>query len=324
MIEKLLDFISRHESFTLTTHDPADADGIGAEMVLACILRARGKQARIINAQAMPEQFRFMDPQAQIAQWNGEQHGALPEQDALLVVDIADESTVGEIAKFSRWREVFAIDHHELKPRAAVSGIFDPSSASTCELAVELAQAAGVTLDPATAFAAYSGIVYDTGFFAYPKTEARTFRAALALFEMGANPSKAFTALCQDAPARVLHLQQRSLASMALHCGDRVATQVLREKDFEETGGLSKDTNGFVNFPLKSRDIVVSLLVKQTPGKLVNCSVRSKGAINVAKIAQEFGGGGHINAAGYETKLNVDQALSESLAAIEKSLNGQQ
>jgi len=324
LAKELIALIKQHDFFILTTHDPADADGIGAELVVARILRERGKQAQIINASPMPEQFRFMDPLGQVTQWDKKKHGTLLEQGALIIVDAAEESNLGQMGEeITRSMEVFVIDHHELASDAAFSGIYDPSAASVCEMVVELAEAVGVPLDPMTAFAAYTGIVYDTGFFAYPKTGKRTFRAALSLLELGVNPNEAFTQFCHNSPSRVLHLQQKALKSMAFHYGDRIATQMLRRKDFTETGALPEDTDGFVNFPLKSRVILVSLLLKETPGKTVNCSLRSKGTINVAKIAQKFGGGGHINAAGFKSKLDIDQVLSETLAAIIKQLEEQ-
>ena len=323
MAEKLIELINRHDFFILTTHDPADPDGIGAQMVLACMLRMQGKKFRIINASPVSDQFSFLDPSGQVESWDREKHGALPEQGALIIADTADENNIGDMREaFYRSREVFVIDHHEPKPHAAISGIYDPSYASTCELAVELAQAADITLDSGTAFAAYTGIVYDTGFFAYPKTEPRTFRTALALLEQGVNPSEVFNQLCQNAPTRTLLLQKNALASMSLHYGNRIATQVLRIEDFAETGASHEDTDGFINFPLKYKEVVISFLAKEMPDKTVRCSLRSKGTINVAKIAQEFGGGGHVNAAGFKSELDIEQTLAKTLIKTAELLEG--
>ena len=324
MIEKLDELLNRHDFFILTTHDPPDADGIGAQLVLGCILRSRGKRFRIINASPTPEQFRFMDPASQIESWDRERLGSLAEQGAMIIVDTADEYNIGNMREaYCRSREVFVIDHHEPKPHAAFDGIYDQTCASTCELAVELAEAAGAAIDKTAAFAAYTGIVYDTGFFAYAKTGARTFRAAISLLELGADPTEAFVRLCQNTPTRVLLLQKKALASMTICQGGKIAAMVLRNEDFAAAGATLEDTDGFVNFPLKSRDIAVSLMVKETPDLKVRCSLRSKGSVNVAKIAQGFGGGGHINASGFKSDMDVDQALEKTLAAITEHLEGQ-
>ncbi|MCL2044715.1 MAG: bifunctional oligoribonuclease/PAP phosphatase NrnA [Treponema sp.] len=319
MFEKLKLFIEKYDFFIITTHDPADADGIGAQLVVASILNKEKKQYRIINSSPKPEHFIFMDRYNIIEQWDREKHGDLPEQGGAIIVDTADLHFTGQIRDaICRSQEIFVIDHHETKPNSTFSGIYDPSAASTCEITVELAKEAGILLDSDTALAAYTGIIYDTGFFAYPKTGPGTFRAALTLLELGVNPNEAYRQLCENAATRVLFLQKKALASLTLHFEDRVAVQVLRKEDFIEAGALPEDTYGFVNFPLKAKEIIVSLLIKETPGKKILCSLRSKGSANVAKIAQDLGGGGHINAAGFNSTMDIDQTLSIALTMISK------
>jgi len=322
MADKLTEFMGRHDFFILSTHDPADADGLGAEMVTACILREKEKKFRIINASAIPKHFRYMDPQGIIEQWDKEQHGELLEQTGLILLDTADEYTMGYMKEaVCQSREVFVVDHHEPKPHAAFSGIVDPSSASTCELTVELAKNLGIVIDPQTAFAAYIGIAYDTGFFAYPKTGPRTFRSAMALFGLGVKPNEVYRQLHENASTGSLLLQKTALASLTLYHGNRVAVQVLRLEDFAEAGALQEDTEGFVNFPMKAKEVVVSLLLKESPEGKIRCSLRSKGNINVAKIAQELNGGGHINASGFKSELDINQTLALTLAKIAEHLD---
>jgi len=320
---ELMKFIGRHDFFILTTHDPADADGLGAELVLACILREQGKKFRIINASAIPKDFKFMDPQGLIEQWDNNQHRNLPEQAGLFLLDTAEANMIGIMEEILyRAKEVFMIDHHEAGPHAVFNGIGDPSSASTCEMTVSIAEALGVAIDPQAAFAAYIGIAYDTGFFAYPKTGPTTFHAALTLHGLGVKPIEVYQRLHENASVAALLLQKKALAGMTLHCGNRVAVQMLRLEDFNEAGALPEDTEGFVNFPLKAKDIVVSLLLKETKDGKVRCSLRSKGMVNVAKIAQELNGGGHINAAGFKSKLDIEQTAAAALEKIAKLLDG--
>jgi phosphoesterase RecJ-like protein len=319
---KLTEFIERHDFFVLTTHDPADADGLGAQMVMACILRGRGKKFRIINASVIPKHFRYLDPQGVIELWDKEQHGKLMEQAGLILLDTADERTMGHMKEaVYRSKEVFVIDHHEPKAHAAFSGITDPSSASTCELTVELAENLGAVIDPQTAFAAYIGIASDTGFFAYPKTGPRTFRSAMRLFGLGVKPNEVYQQLHENASIAVLLLQKRALSSLTLYHENRVAVQILRLEDFVEAGALQEDTEGFVNFPLKAKEIVVSLLMKESPEGKIRCSLRSKGNINVAKVAQELNGGGHINASGFKSEMDIDHTLALALAKIAEHLD---
>jgi phosphoesterase RecJ-like protein len=316
MIEKFEAFLQRHDFFIITTHDPADADGLGAQMVFACILRERGKKFRIINASPIPDTIRFLDPQGIVEQWDEEKHRGLPEKAGVFLLDTADENHLGDMKDaVLRAKEVFIFDHHEPKPGGLFSGITDPAVASTCELAVEVAQTAGTVIDPQAAFAAYTGIIFDTGSFAYSKTGSRTFRAALTLIDAGVNPYESYRRLCENSPTGAKKKKKRAFSAMEFHCRGRVASQVLRKEDFSETGTVSDDTDGFVNVPLKSRDILVSVLLKESKGK-TKCSLRSKGAIDVSKVARNFGGGGHVNASGFKTNMDVDRTLSAVLEKI--------
>jgi phosphoesterase RecJ-like protein len=316
MIEKLKAFIERHDLYILTTHDPADADGLGAELVFSCILRRLGKQFRIVNSSPIPAQFGFMDRQGIIEPLNSEKHGALPEQSAVIMVDTADLHNIGQMRDLvCRAKDVFIVDHHEVMSASHFSGICDSTAASTCELAVELAVALGVTLELDTAFAAYTGMVYDTGFFAYQKTSPRSFRAAITLLELGVNPTEAYQVLCENTSIKSLLLQKKAFASLEIH-NRQIASQLLRLEDFAETGAVNDDADGFVNAPLRAREIMVSVMVKESRKGKVKCSLRSKETIDVSKIAHDFGGGGHINAAGFNSDLNVDQTLALVLTKI--------
>ena len=317
MTDKFKAFLERHDNFILTTHDPADADGLGAQLVLACVLRGAGKKFRIINSSPIPEQFKFMDRQGIIETLDLEKHNTLPEQTAVIMADTADMHNIGEMLDLvCRAKEVFIIDHHEVISSSHFQGICDSTAASTCELMVELAQEMGATIEDEAAFAAYTGMVFDTGFFAYQKTSARSFRAAITLLELGVSPTAVYQKLCENTATRSLLLQKRAFASLEIHCNGKAASQVLRLEDFTETGAVSDDADGFVNVPLKAREIIISIIVKESRKGKVKCSLRSKSDIDVSKIAHDFGGGGHINAAGFKSDLNVDQTLALTLTKI--------
>jgi phosphoesterase RecJ-like protein len=240
------------------------------------------------------------------------------------MLDTADIRHIGPMRDpVCRAKEVFIIDHHEVMTTSSFSGISDPAAASTCELAVELAAAMGTVLDLQTASAAYAGIVYDTGFFAYQKTGIRTFNAVHSLLQLGVSPNETYINLRENSSVNALLLQKKAFSSLGLHCNGKVCSQVLHIEDFTETGAVSDDTDGFVNVPLKSRDIIVSVFIKESVPNKVRCSLRSKGTVDVSGIARELGGGGHLNAAGFKSKLSVDQTLSLVLAKINGYLSSQ-
>jgi phosphoesterase RecJ-like protein len=263
-----------------------------------------------------------MDSSGLVEQWNVEKHGSLPGQSALVILDTSDEYYIGCMKEtLKSVRETFTFDHHEPNPRAKLSGMIEASAASTCELAVELAIFAGADLDPETAMAAYTGIVYDTGFFAYSKTSLRTFKAAVQTLEWGAQPNFVYRQLMENASSGTLLLQKRAFSTLELYDSGRIAAQILRKEDLEAAGANFEDAETFVNMPLKSKEVEVSLLVKETAGGEVRCSLRSKGKVNVSKIAQDFGGGGHLTAAGFKSDFDLEETVKKLLADVRAHLD---
>lgn len=321
MLERVFEFFKKHESFIVTTHEGADADGLGAELLLDRILQNAGKTVHILNSEKIPDHFTFMDPENRIGLWEGGQYADLLEQSALLIVDTSDEYNIGGMKELiHKVRQTFVIDHHEPNQFSSLSGLLDSGASSTCEIAVEIAQAAGVLLDKNTARAAFAGISYDTGSFAYRKTTARTFKAALVLLETGITPYEVYRELNESASLESLLLRRQVLSSLEIHAGGRVAVLILRKKDLEATGAIFEDAESFINIPLRARAIAVSVLIKESLEGKIRCSLRSKGLVNVSKIAQHFGGGGHVSAAGFRSAFGIEETLKQVLEKIEPLL----
>ena len=321
MFDNVLSFIDRHQSFILTTHDPPDADGLGAELVFAAILKKKEKACRIVNAVPVQGYFRFMDHSSAAEVWDSEKHTSFAEQSALLVLDTCDEYHIGSMREvMKKVEETFTFDHHEPKPHTKLSGFIDATASSTSELAIELASSQGVTLDPYTATAAYAGIVYDSGFFAYPKTSIRTFNAAIKVIEWGAAPNYIYRQLMENGSYAALLLQKQALSTLEFHADKRIAVIVLRKEDLVFSGAEFDDAEGFVNIPLKAQEVEVSILIKEKPSGEVRCSLRSKGKVNVSKIAQGFGGGGHVTAAGFRSSLSTEETLKKLLYDVKERL----
>jgi phosphoesterase RecJ-like protein len=312
--QTIVDFILNNERFVLTTHDAPDADGIGAELALAFILEGLEKEALILNASPIPERFRFMDPLNKAGVWENEKHRGLPGTSVLIILDTSDEFHTGAMKDvIPLFSETMVIDHHELNPRSSMKGYIDPTAAATCEMIMNIASYFNQTLDRIIAMAVFAGISYDSGSFSYSKTTARTFRAAQALVEAGANPYEIHGYLNESASTASLLLQSRVIAGMTLHCGGRVAAMTLRQEDLAATGALFEDAESFINIPLKSREVLVSIMAKENEDGKVRCSLRSKGAVNVSKIAQRFSGGGHAQAAGFRSDASLEETMNQVL-----------
>ena len=314
MANAVFEFLNRHSSLVITTHDNSDADGIGAEMAFFQIAQTLCKNVKIINPCPIPEKFRFIDQANSVETL---EQTSFPQGAALVILDTADEYNIGELREFILWApEVFVIDHHEPSKLSKLKGYIDPTASSTSELVVELALEAGITLSVENASAAYAGIVYDTGFFAYPKTTRRTFKAALAMVEAGVNPTAIYRELNEKSTISAINLQKTVLATLEIHNQGRVAVQVLRKEDLESSGAYYEDAENLINIPMKCREVEVSILVKENREGHIRCSLRSKGNVNVSKIAQSLGGGGHVTAAGFKSTLGLYETLGTTLKKV--------
>ena len=325
MFENILAFFERHQSFILTTHDSPDADGLGAEYVLASILIKKGKNIKIINSSPVPINLQFLiNPAFEITKWDismlaSAEHAALLESSAMIVLDTTQEIHLGPVREdLKKVKEVFYFDHHE--PKSSVNklaGIMDAAASSVSELAIELAAFLKIDLDHSTATAAYCGIIYDTGFFSYPKTTERTFKAAIKTLEWGANPHHVYKQLMENSTCAAVLLQKQALANLEFFADRKIAVMFLHNEDFEKAGAEFEEVENIVNIPLKAKEVEISILVREKSTGEVFCSLRSKGTVNVSKIAQNFNGGGHFTASGFMSKDNVETTIKKLLAYME-------
>ena len=321
MPNAVFEFLNRHSSLIVTTHAPADADGLGAEMVFSFIAKSFGKQVRVVNSGPTLEKFRFIDPDDTIETWESIK-GTLSREAALVILDTADEYFIGELRDLIPYvPEVFVIDHHEPNKFCTLKGYIDNTASSTCEMVMELVQAAGMELPPQYARAAYAGLSYDTGSFAYLKTTSRTFRTALSLVEAGVNPYDIYQRLNESNSIAALLLQKKVLSTLEIHSQGRVAVQMVLKNDLESTGAYFEDSEHFINTPMKSKNILVSVLIKENREGRLRCSLRSKGTVNVSKIAQSMGGGGHVSSAGFKSPLSPEETLALVLKKIAEEMD---
>jgi phosphoesterase RecJ-like protein len=113
-----------------------------------------------------------------------------------------------------------------------------------------------------------------------------------------------------------LRLQSRVLSTLELHYNQHVAVQIMLKEIIDQCGARYEEADSFINIPLKSKDIRVSVFFKENERGILRCSLRSKGNINVAAIAQTFGGGGHRTAAGFKSSFKLDTIKSRVLELL--------
>jgi phosphoesterase RecJ-like protein len=318
-IEEAASFFGAHDNYILTSHESPDADGLGAQYALARGLSALGKHCRVINAEKYSVKYGFIDQKSIIRTLAD---SGIQEEDlsttTVVLVDTNDIHFTGTMANLvlGRVGRIFIFDHHEtlLPPSVELCSI--TSASSTCEMAYQLLNKLGAPIAEDMAMALLAGIVYDTGSFAWAKTSTETFAAALELTRKGANPAAIHTALYESSSISVLLLRKVVLSTLELHHGNTIAVQTMTSRTLIETGASYEDGEDLINTPLMGKSIQVSILFKENTTGILRCSMRAKGGINVAHIAQSFGGGGHKLAAGFKSPYPLETIKAKVLEIL--------
>ncbi len=320
-IKKLEDFLNRHDKFIISTHESPDADGLGAEIAFADLLRQLEKEAIICNSDPLPDICKFMDIDNEITTLKDESY--LPEkieQYAHFVLDTNDYDNIGSayyILK-DKIRETFIIDHHEGDQEKIEKNLIKIEASSASEIVYEVFQYFGKDFNFKTAQAIYAGIVFDTGSFRFPKTSTLTFHIASHLLKFGVDPFTVYENLFESNSLSSLQLRNRVSSSMEILCNEQLIAMKLTPEMVQETNGSFSEGEPAINIPFSVKGVRASLLVKQNLTGPVKVSLRSKGNLNVAEIAMRHGGGGHKNAAGFKSALPLEETYELALKEMKR------
>ena len=306
-------FIEAADDFLLTTHVNSDADGLGACMAWAHLLKGLGKRADIGLPEPPAGQCSFL------ADWDGVRHFAdldLSRYRYAIVADCPSLDRIGPVRPgLSPDIRLLNIDHHrDNECFGAVNIVEDVSS--TCELLYHLAIGLGYEIDSVAADQLYAGILFDTGGFRFSLTTDTTFEVAADLVRRGAR----LDAIAQDVFGNKSFgsVKQRGQAieSLVLRLGGRVAVLHL-DREAMSAG----EPDEVVNYGLMIRGVEVAVLLKERAPGCYRISLRSRDEVDVSQVASTFGGGGHARAAGLELTGAPEDIVENILAEIDRYLN---
>jgi phosphoesterase RecJ-like protein len=217
------------------------------------------------------------------------------------------------------------IDHHATSEHFGTINWIDSTASAVGEMIYNLCKAIGGRITTEIAECVYMALVTDTGSFHFSNTSDRTLKVASELIKAGARPAKISEAVYNNYPWSRIELMREVLGTVKREATGRVASmrQTLAMNDIASP--VDGDNNGFVNVPLAARDVYAAVYMREVGPRSFRVSLRSKGDIDVAKIAENFGGGGHKNAAGMSMEGDWDECENRLVTllsdAVEKSLD---
>jgi phosphoesterase RecJ-like protein len=214
------------------------------------------------------------------------------------------------------------IDHHLTQEDWSDLRLVDTSAAAAGEVVYDVLRRWNVSIDRGIADALYLAIITDTGWFQFSNTHPRTLRLGADLMEVGVHTDLMYQALYQNERAARVRLQTRAMQSLELLAEERLAVMTLTKADFAQTGAALPDTENLINTPLQIAQVEVSILFTDPPSDgPIRVSLRSKGQVDVARFAEEFGGGGHARAAGLKLNMALEEARQKIVAAMLSRMN---
>jgi phosphoesterase RecJ-like protein len=321
--QSILDALSACKRVLVTTHVRPDGDALGTSAAMVLAMRAKGIDAEVLLLSQLPTKYSFIFHDAQISYTEvGSDWPAgfgFDGFDALLVVDTGTWSQLpGLKERLADWRgPKIVVDHHLTQEDWADVKYVVTTAAAAAEIAIELLQLWRVPMTPVLAAALFVGIATDTGWFQFSNTRPDTLRRVATLMEAGVDTDRIYQLLYQNERAERIALQTRAMRDLELRVSNRLAILCVEKNDFAQTCAKVADTENLINIPLQIRAIEVSVLLVDPPeGGAIRVSLRSKGQIDVAKFAEQFGGGGHARASG----CTLAEARHRVVAALEKSM----
>jgi len=318
-------YLRNYDKFIISTHESPDADGLGAEIAFAELLAYLGKESIIINSDPAPETVEFIDIDHEITVFN--RSAPLIENlsgYAQFVLDTNDYNNIGPVCTLKDFVEdVFIIDHHEGDANKLTSNFIRVGGSSCCEIIYDIIQYRKMPLTFKSAQAIYTGMLFDTASFRYPKTSPHTYEAAAHCMRMGVVPHVVYENIYERNSLSSFALRGRIASSMKILEDGKLIVQSLTPQMLSDTGAAFSEGESSINTPLTVNGVVASLLVKQDHTGPVKISMRTKGDYNVAGIAIQNGGGGHKNAAGFKSQLSFDEAYEHATNAMQQLIKSQ-
>jgi bifunctional oligoribonuclease and PAP phosphatase NrnA len=313
--DQVLSELREAERLLLTTHENPDGDALGSLLAMHWILQQLGKDSLMYMS---PDEFPLP---WEYRGWTFEGIVGTPPMDVddrtIVFLDCGNIDRMPVDFLQREGLHILNIDHHHDNTRFGTVNLVDPEASCTAEIVWRLGKELGAEITQPIADALYTALVTDTGRFMYENTTPEAHRMAGELIQSGVEPHRVYRRLYEDLPFSRLRVLQRALASVERYDKGVITIAHLTKRDYEETGALEPDSEGVVDHMRAVEGTAVAVLVRELLADdregMRKVSLRATdGRVDVSRIARDFGGGGHPQAAGFTTRVAYGE-LVESL-----------
>lgn len=317
--EKAADFIRKHKRFLISSHTNMEGDALGSQLGIYFLIKKLKKHAVMVNEEGVPYGYEFLPSLDKIRHFKENLKDL--QFDCFVTVDCSDLKRTGEVYTLNvKNKPILNIDHHISNSNFGEVNWVDPKASSASEMVYQLYKKMGVALDKDAALALYAGILTDTGSFRFSNTSSATHAVTAELLNFGIDVVGVYKNIYGSIPLSDLKLLTRILPSMKTALNGKIVWFEVSKQLLKKQKGIFFDlSETLLTFARTLKGLEVAVLFREnlTPGHEVRVNFRSQGKVDVNKIANSFGGGGHKSASGATIKaLPLDQVRRMVLSKI--------
>ena len=314
MLSQVVELVEAKRKFAITSHLRPDGDSLGSSLGLYWLLRALDKDVEVIMRDPVPHTYQKLPGanDVRVTPAAGDSY------DGVFIIECSDIARPGLLNLEKQF--VVNIDHHATTALFGKINWIDSTASACGEMIYNLCKATGVRVTKEIAECCYTALITDTGSFHYSNTTERTFKVASELLRTGVKPAKTAEAVFASYPWSRIQLMGAVLSTARRDSTGHVA--LLRHSlEMQHLAAASdEDADGFVNYPLTVGEVEAVAMLKECEPGVYRTSLRSKGEVNVAKVAEKFGGGGHRNAAGCTMRGTWEEAEEKIIALLQDAV----
>jgi bifunctional oligoribonuclease and PAP phosphatase NrnA len=321
---RFVEIVRRHQRFMLTTHIRPDGDALGCEMAMAGVLESLGKDVLICNVFSAPPNLQFLDDKGKFKKLGVDVSlEQLADREVLIILDTSAWAQLGAMADVVRSTKALkvVIDHHVSADDMGAIEFKGVEAEAAGRLVIEAMDALQVPLTADIARAAFVAVATDTGWFRFASTSDATFKLIARLVEAGAVPDEIYKKLYENDTLARLRLIGRTLDRAQTEIGGRLIHTYIGREDFCSTGAIPSDSEDIINLMLAVGGTEAAVIFVEQPRGGFKISLRSRCELDCAALAERFGGGGHVKAAGLFIDEPLQSAQEKVLGAVRASMN---
>jgi len=316
---EMMALLERHDSVLVTGHIDPDGDCIGSMFAIALMLEEMGKKVVCYAPGEISDLFLKLPGASMLA---GREEASSFKHDLVIAVDSPNTARTENFARACENEDVINIDHHPTNEMYGCVNIIDGDAAATTVLVYRFfISAAPEKMTSDIADCLYLGILMDTGGFRFQNVNSEALRVSSDLIGLGARGYDLAHEYIYMKKFSTLKLLGRVLDSLRLHIDGRAATMEVTLEMLERTGTTLKDSEGFVDYGAALDDVeLVALFRENAPGE-IRVSLRSRNHYDVSALAEKFGGGGHVRAAGLTLETDIASARETIIKGFAEMLD---